>query len=102
MPTFVYEFAVQETIFAEYMITSQNNNSIAVTVDLGLLSRALKSSVNMDGDQLVVKLVKKGSSTSQNKLPYLTFESKVRHTFLNFQPDDAAFLVCLGSHAADP
>ncbi|CAM6101439.1 unnamed protein product [Calypogeia fissa] len=66
----------KETIFDEYMIQSQNDNCIAVTVDLGLLSRALKSSVNMDGDQLVVKLVRKGSSISHNRLPYLTFESK--------------------------
>ncbi|CAM6102241.1 unnamed protein product [Calypogeia fissa] len=30
----------------------------------------------MDGDQLVVNIVNKGSSISHNRLPYLTFESK--------------------------
>jgi hypothetical protein len=78
MLTFGQHSVLQETIFDEYMISSQNENVIVVTIDLGLFSRALKSSVNMDGDQLIVKLVKKGSSNSQIKLPYLTFESKVR------------------------
>ncbi len=67
----------QEVIFDDYQISSQNDDRIAFTVDLTLLSRALKSSVSMDGDKLLVKLVRKRPSLAEGHLPYLTFESKV-------------------------
>lgn len=67
----------QEVIFDDYQISSQNDDRIAFTVDLTLLSRALKSSVSMDGDKLLVKLVRKRPSLAEGRLPYLTFESKV-------------------------
>ncbi|KAH8935114.1 hypothetical protein BDL97_17G012600 [Sphagnum fallax] len=66
----------REVIFDDYQISSQNDDRIAFTVDLTLLSRALKSSVSMDGDKLLVKLVRKRPSLAEGRLPYLTFESK--------------------------
>lgn len=72
------EVTLQETVFDEYRISSQNEDRIAFTVDLTLLSRALKSSVSIYGDKLQVKLVRKRPSLSERPMPYLTFESKVR------------------------
>lgn len=69
--------SLQEAVFDEYRISSQNNDRIAFMVDLALLCRALKSSVSMDGDKLQMKLVKKRPSLTERPMPYLTFESKV-------------------------
>eukprot|EP00252_Welwitschia_mirabilis_P004535 TRINITY_DN14864_c0_g1_i2.p1 TRINITY_DN14864_c0_g1~~TRINITY_DN14864_c0_g1_i2.p1 ORF type:complete len:230 (+),score=43.43 TRINITY_DN14864_c0_g1_i2:108-797(+) len=66
----------QEALFEEYRISSQNDDCIAFTVDLTLLLRALRSSVNVDGEQLQVKLVKKRPVAMDRPMPYLTFESK--------------------------
>ncbi|KAJ7300056.1 hypothetical protein O6H91_Y083800 [Diphasiastrum complanatum] len=66
----------KEALFEEYRISSQNEDRIAFTIDLTLLSRALKSSISMDGDKLQVKLVKKRPTLSERPMPYLTFESK--------------------------
>jgi HUS1 checkpoint protein len=70
---------LQDAIFDEYRISSQNNDCIAFQVDLSLLLRALRSSVAMDGDKLQVKLVKKRASLTEKSMPFLTFESKVRN-----------------------
>lgn len=69
--------SLQDTIFDDYRISSQNNDCIAFQVDLSLLLRALRSSVAMDGDKLQVKLVKKRASLTEKSMPFLTFESKV-------------------------
>jgi len=71
------EMLMQEVLFEEYRISSQNDDRIAFTVDLALLLRALKSSVSMDGEKLQVKLVKKRPIATERPMPYLTFESKV-------------------------
>ncbi|OAE29166.1 hypothetical protein AXG93_1862s1230 [Marchantia polymorpha subsp. ruderalis] len=67
---------MQEAIFEDYRLSSQYDDRIAFTVDLGLLSRALKSSVSMDGDLLQIKLVKKRAKITDRPTPYLTIESK--------------------------
>jgi len=69
--------SVQEVLFEEYRISSQDDDHIAFTVGLALLLRALKSSVSMDGEKLQVKLVKKRPIATERPMPYLTFESKV-------------------------
>ncbi|KAG6542819.1 hypothetical protein Mapa_015723 [Marchantia paleacea] len=66
----------KEAIFDDYRLSSQYDDRIAFTVDLGLLSRALKSSVSMDGDLLQIKLVKKRAKITDRPTPYLTIESK--------------------------
>ncbi|XP_020526300.1 checkpoint protein hus1 isoform X3 [Amborella trichopoda] len=66
----------KEVLFEDYRISSQNDDRIALAVDLGLLHRALRSSVSMDGDRLQIKLVKKRAVASEHPMPFLTFESK--------------------------
>ncbi|KAL3695329.1 hypothetical protein R1sor_009405 [Riccia sorocarpa] len=66
----------KEAIFEDYRISSQYDDRIAFTVDLALLSRALRSSVSMDGDLLQIKLVKKRAKITDTPTPYLTIESK--------------------------
>lgn len=68
---------MQEVLFEDYRISSQNDDRIAFTVDLSLLLRALKSSVSMDGEKLQVKLVKKRTLGSERPIPFLTLESMV-------------------------
>ncbi|XP_077244198.1 hus1-like protein [Tasmannia lanceolata] len=75
----------KETLFKDYRISSQNEDRIAFTIDLGLLHRALKSSLNIEGGECIqIKLVKKlppsgeggAASTHQQPMPFLTFETK--------------------------
>ncbi|CAN6462926.1 unnamed protein product [Victoria cruziana] len=66
----------KEVLFEDYRISSQNDDRIAFTVDLGLLHRALKSSMSMAADKLQIKLIKKRTVNSQQPMPFLTFESK--------------------------
>ncbi|ERM97175.1 hypothetical protein AMTR_s00119p00017050 [Amborella trichopoda] len=67
----------KEVRFEDYRISSQNDDRSALAVDLGLLHRALQSSVSMDGDRLQIKLVKKRAVASVQPMPFLKFESKV-------------------------
>ncbi|XP_031474501.1 checkpoint protein hus1 isoform X1 [Nymphaea colorata] len=66
----------KEVLFEDYRISSQNDDRIAFTIDLGLLHRALKSSMSMAGEKLQIKLIKKRTINSQQPMPFLTFESK--------------------------
>eukprot|EP00271_Cylindrocystis_brebissonii_P020586 TRINITY_DN6880_c0_g1_i3.p1 TRINITY_DN6880_c0_g1~~TRINITY_DN6880_c0_g1_i3.p1 ORF type:complete len:308 (-),score=51.45 TRINITY_DN6880_c0_g1_i3:281-1204(-) len=66
----------KETIFSDYRISSQNEDRIAFTVELGLLVRALQSSWRVGGEQLQIKLVKKTASATGRPLPFLSVESK--------------------------
>ncbi|KAF6133981.1 hypothetical protein GIB67_040745 [Kingdonia uniflora] len=73
----------KESLFEDYRISSQNEDRIAFTIDLGLLHRALRSSVSIcgegggtTGDRLQIKLVKKLPPHSRQPMPFLTFESK--------------------------
>eukprot|EP00268_Persea_americana_P032150 TRINITY_DN31539_c0_g2_i2.p1 TRINITY_DN31539_c0_g2~~TRINITY_DN31539_c0_g2_i2.p1 ORF type:complete len:267 (-),score=36.32 TRINITY_DN31539_c0_g2_i2:61-861(-) len=67
----------KETLFDDYRISSQNDDRIAFTVDLGLLHRALRSSLSIEGgERLQIKLVKKLPAGSTQPMPFLTFETK--------------------------
>eukprot|EP00249_Psilotum_nudum_P008038 c21001_g1_i2 orf=74-1009(+) len=66
----------KDALFEDYRISSQNDDRIAFTIDLTLLTRALRSSMSMDGEMLQVKLVKKHAVTADRPMPFLTFESK--------------------------
>ncbi|KAF9613499.1 hypothetical protein IFM89_008346 [Coptis chinensis] len=76
----------KESLFQDYRISSQNDDRIAFAIDLGLLHRALRSSVSISGqgqgdvttgyNRLQVKLAKKLTPNSQQPTPFLTFESK--------------------------
>ncbi|XP_068664175.1 uncharacterized protein [Aristolochia californica] len=68
----------KEALFEEYRISSQNDDRIAFTIDLGLLHRALRSSVSIEGgERLQIKLVKKLPAGGSNlPMPFLTFETK--------------------------
>lgn len=74
----MHSFVFQEVLFEDYRINSQNEDRIAFVIDLSLLSRALKSTANTDGDKLQVKLVKKSQSATERASPFLSFEIKVR------------------------
>ncbi|KAG9454827.1 hypothetical protein H6P81_007731 [Aristolochia fimbriata] len=68
----------KEALFEEYRISSQNDDCIAFTIDLGLLHRALRSSLSIaGGERRQIKLVKKLSAGCTNQpMPFLTFETK--------------------------
>ncbi|XP_042504583.1 uncharacterized protein LOC122081484 isoform X2 [Macadamia integrifolia] len=79
----------KESLFDDYRISSQNEDRIAFLVDLGLLHRALRSSVNISiegaagsggvaatSNRLQIKLVKKQAPNSRQPMPFLTFETK--------------------------
>ncbi|KAJ4960561.1 hypothetical protein NE237_020471 [Protea cynaroides] len=80
----------KESLFDDYRISSQNDDRIAFLVDLGLLHRALRSSVNISiqgagattggaaasSNRLQIKLVKKKAPNSRQPMPFLTFETK--------------------------
>ncbi|XP_058097747.1 checkpoint protein hus1 [Magnolia sinica] len=67
----------KETLFEDYRISSQNDDRIAFAIDLGLLHRALRSSLTIEGgDRLQIKLVKKLPPGSLQPMPFLTFETK--------------------------
>lgn len=68
----------KETLFDDYRISSQNDDRIAFVIDLGLLHRALRSSLSVEGgERLQIKLVKKLPPGSTQPMPFLTFEAKV-------------------------
>ncbi|XP_043702852.1 uncharacterized protein LOC122653009 isoform X2 [Telopea speciosissima] len=76
----------KESLFDDYRISSQNDDRIAFLVDLGLLHRALRSSVNISiegaagaaatSNRLQIRLVKKQAPNSRQPMPFLTFETK--------------------------
>lgn len=67
----------KETLFEDYRISSQNDDRIAFAIDLGLLHRALRSSLSVEGgERLQIKLVKKLPAGSNQPMPFLTFEAK--------------------------
>ncbi|XP_019055424.1 PREDICTED: uncharacterized protein LOC104610120 isoform X2 [Nelumbo nucifera] len=76
----------KEALFDDYRISSQNDDRIAFVIDLGLLHRALRSSVSISlegptggsaaSNRLQIKLVKKLPSNSRQPMPFLTFETK--------------------------
>ena len=68
---------IQDVLFEDYRISSQNEDKIAFTIDLNLLAKALRSSISMDGDKLQVKLVKKRAVAAECPMPFLSFESMV-------------------------
>lgn len=78
----------KEALFDDYRISSQNDDRIAFSIDLGLLHRALRSSVSIytefgsncgggpDSNRLQIKLVKKLPPNCTQPMPFLTFETK--------------------------
>lgn len=81
----------KEALFDDYRISSQNEDRIAFSIDLSLLLRALKSVVaiytfggahtgddhtNPTPNRLQIKLVKKLPPHSQQRMAFLTFETK--------------------------